>query len=99
MTNTDGELDRLIHAPARLAIVSRLYVVESADATWLQRQSGLTWGNLSSHLSKLEQAGYVDVRKEFVERRPTTFLELTDAGRAAFDAYRQSIAALLDLEA
>ena len=97
MTETGGELDRLIHAPARLAIVARLYVVESADATWLQRESGLTWGNLSSHLSKLEQAGYVDVRKEFVDRRPTTFLELTDAGRAAFDNYRQSIAAMLDL--
>ncbi|MBU0493871.1 MAG: transcriptional regulator [Chloroflexi bacterium] len=68
-----------------------LYVVESADFIFLQRQTGLTWGNLSSHLTKLEEAGYVDVEKEFVDKKPHTMLHLTDQGRAAFQEYRQSM--------
>jgi DNA-binding transcriptional ArsR family regulator len=84
-----AEIDRIIHEPARLMIVAYLYVVESADFTFLMRQTGLTWGNLSSHLSKLEEAGYVEVEKEFVERKPRTMLRLTDAGGAAFREYRK----------
>jgi DNA-binding MarR family transcriptional regulator len=84
-----AEIDRVIHEPARLMIVAYLYVVESADFTFLMRQTGLTWGNLSSHMSKLEEAGYVEVEKEFVERKPRTMLRLTDAGRAAFREYRK----------
>jgi len=89
-------LDPLIHAPARLAILSHLYVVESADATWMLAQTGLTWGNLSSHMRKLESAAYIEVQKEFVDRKPTTILRMTSAGRKAFDAYRKTMRELLD---
>ena len=84
-------VDRVIHEPARLMIMTQLYVVESGDFTFLLRQTGLTWGNLSSHLSKLETAGYVEIQKEFVDRKPRTMLRLTEEGRAAFRQYRRSI--------
>jgi DNA-binding MarR family transcriptional regulator len=90
-----AEIDRVIHEPARLMIVAYLYVVESADFTFLMRQTGLTWGNLSSHMSKLEEAGYVNVDKAFVERKPRTMLRLTDAGRAALREYRKRMEQVL----
>ena len=61
-----AEIDKLIHEPARLMILATLFVVESADFLWVERQTGLTRGNLSSHMSKLEDAGYVRVNKSFV---------------------------------
>ncbi|MBN1641719.1 MAG: transcriptional regulator [Anaerolineae bacterium] len=91
-----GEIDRIVHEPARLMIMSVLYVVESADFLFLLRQTGLTRGNLSSHLSKLEDAGYVDVEKEFVDKMPHTLLRLTEAGRAALQSYRQRLVHILD---
>ena len=91
-----ADIDRLIHEPARLMIMAHLYVVESADFLFLMRQTRLTWGNLSSHLSKLEDAGYIDVEKEFVGKKPHTMLCLTDAGRTAFREYRQSMKQVLD---
>jgi DNA-binding MarR family transcriptional regulator len=91
-----ANVDRLIHEPARLMILALLYVVESADFTFLMHQSGLTWGNLSSHMSKLEEAGYIEVEKEFVGRKPRTMLRLTEEGRAAFREYRQSMKQILD---
>jgi DNA-binding transcriptional ArsR family regulator len=91
-----ADIDRIIHEPARLMILALLYVVESGDFTFLMRQTGLTWGNLSSHMSKLEEAGYIEVEKEFVGRKPHTMLHLTDEGRAAFQAYRQSMKQVLD---
>ena len=90
------DIDRIIHEPARLMILALLYVVESGDFTFLMRQTGLTWGNLSSHLSKLEAAGYIAVEKEFVGKKPHTMLFLTDVGRAAFRDYRQRIKQVLD---
>jgi DNA-binding MarR family transcriptional regulator len=84
-----AEIDRLIHEPARLSIIVTLYVVESADYTFLMNQTGLTWGNLSSHMSKLEEAGYVAVEKSFVGKKPQTMAALTEAGRAAFQTYRR----------
>ena len=84
-------IDKLIHEPARFNIMSRLYVIQSADFLFLQRQTGLTWGNLSSHLSKLETAGYIAVEKEFIGKKPHTMLHLTDKGRNAFDDYRKSM--------
>jgi len=90
------EIDRAIHEPARLLITAHLYVVESADYVFLMQNTGLTWGNLSSHLSKLEAAGYVEITKEFVERKPHTMAKLTDTGRKAFDAYRRQMKALFD---
>lgn len=84
-----AEIDRLIHEPARLMIMAYLYVVEAADFTFLMRQTGLTWGNLSSHMSKLEAAGYIEVEKEFVKKKPRTMLRLTKQGREAFHEYRK----------
>ena len=89
-------LDRLVHEPARLAVLATLSFVERADATFLQQQCGLTWGNLSSHVTKLEEAGYVSVEKTFVERRPKTLLALTKAGRAALLAYREQMKPFVD---
>ncbi len=77
-------------------IMAHLYVVESADFLFLMQQIGLTWGNLSSHLSKLEAAGYVAIEKEFLDKKPHTMLRLTDEGRAAFREYRQSMKQVLD---
>ena len=98
MSSSDADIqniDRLIHEPSRLTIMMNLYVVESADFTFLMRQTGLTWGNLSSHMSKLEEAGYVQVEKGFVHRKPRTMLRLTDAGRAAFREYRKRMEQVL----
>ncbi len=91
-----ADIDRIIHEPARLMILALLYVVESGDFTFLMRQTGLTWGNLSSHMSKLEEAGYIEVEKEFVGRKPRTMLRLTDEGRAAFQEYVQSMKQVFD---
>lgn len=91
-----ADIDRLIHEPARLMILSLLYVVDSADFIFLMRQTGLTWGNLSSHMSKLEEAGYIQVQKEFKGKKPHTLLQLTQQGRVAFQAYRQRIKQVLD---
>ena len=91
-----ADIDRMIHEPARLMILAVLYVVQSADFLFVLRQTGLTKGNLSSHLSKLEQATYVEIGKEFVEKIPRTLLRLTPAGRQAFQAYRQSMMQVLE---
>lgn len=84
-------IDRLIHEPTRLTIMTQLYVVESADFLFLQNQLKMTPGNLSSHLSKLEDAGYVEIVKEFIDRKPHTALKLTQKGRQAFKDYRQNL--------
>jgi len=85
------DIDRLIHEPSRLMIMAQLYVVQSADFTFLLHQTEMTPGNLSAHLSKLEEAGYVEVTKEFIERKPHTALALTKKGRAAFKEYRKKV--------
>ena len=90
-----AEIDRLIHEPARLSLVSCLYVVKAADFVFLSRQTGLSGGNLSSHMSKLEDAGYVDVQKSFVGKRPQTKLRLTTKGRTAFENYRRTMSGVL----
>jgi DNA-binding MarR family transcriptional regulator len=86
-----ADIDKLIHEPARLLILAHLYVVNSADFLFLQRQTGLTSGNLSSHVTKLEEAGYIEIEKEFVDRKPHTMLRLTERGRSAFKDYVQSM--------
>jgi DNA-binding MarR family transcriptional regulator len=90
-----GGIDRMVHEPARLVIMANLYVVESADYTYLMTRTGLTWGNLSAHLSKLEEAGYVRIEKDFVEKKPHTMVRLTDGGRKAFEDYREQIKRML----
>lgn len=91
-----SEIDPLVHQPARLSILALLYVVESAGFLYVMRQTGLTRGNLSSHVSKLESAGYVHVKKEFVGKIPHTLLSLTPQGREAFQAYRQRMQQVLE---
>jgi len=83
-----GWIDPVIHVPARLLIVKQLFVVDAADATFLVNQTGLTWGNLGSHIGKLEQSGYVEVEKLFRDKKPCTVIRLTERGRAAFRQYR-----------
>ncbi len=74
-------LDRLVHEPARLAIMTVLSSVKAADFVFLQRTTGLTKGNLSSHLTKLEEAGLVEIEKRFVMKKPNTNVSLTAEGR------------------
>ncbi|GAA4906465.1 MULTISPECIES: transcriptional regulator [Nocardiopsidaceae] len=88
MTGSDayeaaGGLDRVIHEPARLLLTTALHSVDGSDFVFLQNLSGLTKGNLSSHLAKLEQAGYIAVTKTGAGRRARTWVELTGTGRAA----------------
>ena len=85
------ELDRLIHEPARLLIVTILASLASADFLFLQRETGLTKGNLSAHLSKLEEAGYVKIEKTFKGKLPLTICKLTAAGKKALAQYRQQM--------
>ena len=89
-------LDPLIHAPARLNIMTQLYVVESADYIFLKNLTGLTWGNLSAHAAKLAEAGYLEVEKSIVNKKTHTVAKLTDQGRAALEAYRQQMMEVLE---
>jgi DNA-binding MarR family transcriptional regulator len=82
------EVDRLIHEPARYNIMALLYVIERAEFLFVQNQTELTPGNLSSHASKLEEAGYIIMKKKFIGKRPKTFLGLSSHGRKAFENYR-----------
>jgi DNA-binding MarR family transcriptional regulator len=93
---TGDGLDRLIHEPARLRLMTLLYVVEEADFVFLSDQTGFTAGNISSHMARLEEASYVEVSKTFVDRRPRTVYRLTPAGRAAFERYRRTLDGLFE---
>lgn len=84
-------LDRVIHEPARLMIMTMLAAIPEADFLYLQRQSGLTQGNLSSHLSRLEEAGYVLIEKTFKGKYPLTICSLTRKGREAFQEYARKM--------
>lgn len=88
-------LDPLIHAPARLMVLTYLYVVDSIDFVYLKRVTDLSWGNLSRHLSKLEEAGYVELEKSFQDKKPHTMIRLTNRGREAFRAYKDGLQDLL----
>ena len=90
------DLDRLIHEPARLLIVTILASVVSADFLFLQRETGLTKGNLSAHLSKLEEAGYVKIEKTFKGKLPLTICKLTSSGKKALIQYRQQLQEFMD---
>jgi len=90
------DIDRVIHAPARLMMLTYLYVVEHADFVFLMRVTDLTWGNLSAHMSKLEEAGYVEVEKKFIGKKPHSIAKLTEEGRTAFQAYKKSLQKVLN---
>jgi DNA-binding MarR family transcriptional regulator len=89
-------IDRIIHEPARLAIIAVLSACESADFKSLLHLTSLTKGNLSAQLQKLEEAGYITISKSFQERYPLTTCALTDAGKAAFQSYWKRVKALED---
>lgn len=89
-------VDKLIHEPARLLILSLLRVVKRADFVFLQRQTGMTGGNMSSHVRKLAEAGYVEVEKGFSGNRPQTMLSLTAGGRKALTRYLGTMRAVLE---
>jgi DNA-binding transcriptional ArsR family regulator len=90
------DLDKVIHSPARLMVMTYLYAVESVDYIFLMRLTGLTWGNLSSHLSTLEDAGYIEVEKRFVGKKAQTMLHLTEDGRDAFRGYKHKMLGVLE---
>ena len=90
------DIDQIIHASARLMVLTYLYVVESADYVFLMRLTGLTWGNLATHLGKLEEAGYVEIQKTFDGKKPKSILRMTEQGRDAFRTYKKSMQQVLD---
>ncbi len=90
------DIDRIIHEPARLKILAQLYVVESADFLFIMRQTGLTQGNVSAHLTKLESAEYVEIKKGYAGKRPQTMISLTNSGRKAFKKYVQEMRQVFD---
>lgn len=83
--------DKTVHEPARLVILALLCAVREADFSYLLTETGLTQGNLSAHLAKLEAAGFVAVEKSFQGKRPRTTLALTKAGRAAFSGHARTL--------
>jgi DNA-binding transcriptional ArsR family regulator len=90
-----AEIDRIIHEPGRLMIAALLSAVVEADFQYLRQATGLTQGNLSAHLSKLETAGYIAIEKSFRGKYPLTICRLTDRGREVLDHYRRVIKAAL----
>ena len=92
----DG-IDKHIHEPSRLKILAHLYVLEQTDFTYLKNLTDFSWGRLSSHLDKLEKAGYVKLEKKLIKKikhgkeTPKTFISLTEKGREAFENYRDSM--------
>jgi DNA-binding MarR family transcriptional regulator len=91
-----ADINQVIHASARLMVLTYLYVVESADYVFLLRLTGLSWGNLSTHLTRLEEAGYITIHKEFKGKKPHTTISLTKQGRGAFREYKKSMQQVLD---
>lgn len=85
------DVDRIIHEPARLLIMTILSMAEKADFLFLLNETGLTRGNLSTHLSKLEETGYVEIEKTYRGKIPQTLCAITPAGLEAFEKYRKQI--------
>jgi DNA-binding MarR family transcriptional regulator len=91
LRNDLSGVDRLIHEPARLIIMAILNAIDEADFLYLLNETGLTRGNLSTHLSKLEEAGYLQIEKTFRGKIPRTVCSLSEEGRAAFEKYRKQL--------
>jgi DNA-binding MarR family transcriptional regulator len=89
-------MDKLIHEPARLALLTALSVCKSADFTYLQRLTGLTQGNLSGHLGKLEEAGYLRITKQISGKRPLTTISITPGVRQAIEKHWAGLERLRD---
>ena len=95
-TGASYEINKLIHEPARLKILAFLSMVETADFVFLLSRTGMTTGNLSSHMTKLETAGYITIEKSFKNNRPHTELSITEEGNKAFDQYRKGMLEILE---
>lgn len=91
-----AQIDRTVHAPARMMILALLNAVESVDFIFLMNQTGLTRGNLSSHLNKLEEDAYIRIRKEFADKIPRTLISLTEEGRSAIETYRENMRQVIE---
>jgi len=85
------KVDRLVHEPSRSVILAILAATKSADFLYLQRETGLTKGNLTIHLSKLEKAGYIRIEKTYRGKVPLTLCRITNKGREAFEIYRKKL--------
>ena len=86
-----SDVNRLVHEPSRSVILAILCAIDSADFLYLQRETGLTKGNLTVHLSKLAQAGYINIEKTYRGSVPQTLCQITRSGRQAFQAYRRQL--------
>lgn len=91
------KIDKIIHEPARLKIFTCLDPVDNADFIFLLHETGLSKGNLSSHLSKLEQAGYIEIEKTFAGKIPRTLISLSKKGKQSFKDYKDAIVQILEL--
>jgi len=91
-----SDLDRVIHSPTRLKIMLVLTSVEEADFTFITHATGLTRGNLSANLTKLEETGYIKIEKKFIERVPKTIASITPAGKKALEDYSSMLGPILD---
>jgi DNA-binding MarR family transcriptional regulator len=91
------DFDRVLHSPARLTIVAILSTLIEADFLYLLNESGLTRGNLSTHLTRLEEEGYIEIEKTYRGKIPLTLCRLTETGRGAFQNYRQQMKRFVDL--
>ena len=89
------ELNPVVHGKLRLALLSLLSGVEEAEFTWLRQRTGATDGNLGAQLAKLEEAGYVSVKKRFVQRKPQSLYRMPEAGRQALAEYVRALKQLL----
>ena len=89
-------VDRLIHEPSRMLIMAILYAGGQVSFLYLLRETGLTKGNLSTHLNRLELGGYICIEKSFRGKVPQTLLSLTPEGRTAFEIYRKQLKHLAD---
>ena len=89
-------VDRLLHEPARLMIVTILYPLDQSDFLYLLRETGLTKGNLSAHLMKLEEASYIEIEKTFRGKVPMTLIKLSPLGRTAFMDYRNKLKEIME---
>ena len=91
-----AEVNKLIHAPIRLGIMTILNSVRKVNFLYLRKKLGVTDGNLSSHMEKLEKAGYVSVKKTFLDKKPNTIYRITEKGKKAFRSYLEYLEKILE---
>ena len=88
--------DKIIHEPARIVLLAILNAVDQVDFTYLLNETGLSQGNLSSHLGKLEDSGYIEIEKTFLKKRPRTLISMNNKGKAAFEEYLETMREFYD---